>query len=199
MVGNNGSLELNSIYIDGAAAKAAALIIVREALEQVSEQLAEYIRGEIQANGNGSSIMKADAVSLVKSILREASYEQVIYEAGIDDAALAACANDFRVRVLVVLTGNTHSGPIVTKPGQATFAKHVRGPRTSPLTGKPGFMGPNPRVVPLPFFEQTGDITESAAKNSLDKVKSIFEEAVTKCSQQLSSGEFWNQFIRIGK
>lgn len=199
MAGNNGSLELNSIYIDGAAAKAAALIIVREALEQVSEQLAEYIRGEIQANGNGSSIMKADAVSLVKSILREASYEQVIYEAGIDDAALAACANDFRVRVLVVLTGNTHSGPIVTKPGQATFAKHVRGPRTSPLTGKPGFMGPNPRVVPLPFFEQTGDITESAAKNSLDKVKSIFEEAVTKCSQQLSSGEFWNQFIRIGK
>ena len=148
-------------------------------------------------NGNGSTIMRQDAVDLVKTIMREANYEKVIVESGIDQMALAGLANDMRVRVLVVLHGNTASGPIVTKPGQQTFGKNVTGPRLSPLTDKPGYRGPKPRVNPLPFFEQTHDIGEQALENIEKQIQPIFDEACEWIIAEITSSGFWEQFITI--
>ena len=183
-------LDMKTVRINTAAAKSRVLLLVKDALNQVAEQMGELIQREIAHNGNGSSAMKQDAINLVKTIMKEANYERVIMESGIDETTLAGLANDLRVRVLVVLHGNMASGPIVTKPGQQTFAKGVKGPRLSPLTDKPGYQGPNPRVVHLSFFEQPNDMTQGAMNNIENQIKPIWEEA-------LSSGDFWAPFISI--
>lgn len=173
----NLNIEMNQISINTAGAKARVLLLVKDALNQVAEQMGELIQREIARNGNGSSAMKQDAISLVKTIMKEANYERVIVESGIDETMLSNLANDFRVRVLVVLHGNMASGPIVTKPGQQTFAKGVKGPRLSPLTGKRGYDGPNPRVKHLDFFEQDYDMTDGAIQNIEKEIEPIFKDA----------------------
>ena len=190
-------LDMKTVSINAAAAKARVLLLVKDALEQVADQMGELIKREIAHNGNGSSEMKEDATSLVKTIMKEANYEKVIVESGIDETVLAGCANDMRVRVLVVLHGNMASGPIVTKPGQMTFAKGVKGPRLSPLTDMRSYRGPNPRVKHLTFFEQDVDITEGAIQNIVKQIEPIWEAATKWIVAEISSGAFWEPFIHI--
>ena len=190
-------IEMNTVSINTVAAKARVLLLVKDMLERVADQMGDLIKREIDHNGNGSHAMKADAVSLVKTIMKEANYEQVIVESGIDESTLSNCANDFRVRVLVVLHGNMASGPIVTKPGQMTFAKGVVGPRLSPLTGQRGYAGPNPRVKHLDFFEQPHDMTEGAIANIEKQIEPIWKDACNWIVAEISSAEFWEPFIKI--
>ena len=86
------SLKLNNIWFDSAAASEAIMKIVQENLEACAEQLAQIIQEQIMANGHGSSAMKTDAASLVKHVLREASFQKVVYEAGITDEAMGSAA-----------------------------------------------------------------------------------------------------------
>lgn len=190
-------LDMRTVSINTTAAKAQVLQIVKDAMNQVAEKMGDAIAREIAHNGNGSSAMKQDAINLIRTIIREANYERVIMESGIDDEALGGCAEDLRVRVMVVLHGNTASGPIVTKPGQMTFAKGVKGPRLSPLTDKPGFRGPNPRVVNLSFFEQPKDITEGMIENIEKQIEPIWDDAMKWIVAEISSGAFWEPFITI--
>ena len=149
-------LDMKTVSINTAAAKAKVLLVVKDAMEQVAEQMGDLIKREIAHNGNGSSIMRNDAINMVKTMIKEANYEKVIYESGIDPTTLAGCAFDMRVRVLTVLTGNQHSGPLVSKPGASTFKKNVTGPSASRAAN----------VYPLPEgFNQNFDLTAQGMDN----------------------------------
>lgn len=138
--------------------------------------------------GHGSTDMKSDAASLVNHVLREASFQRVVFDAGITDEAMGAiAAEDFFVRVMVVLHGNQAHGPIWTKPGGSTFAKGVVGPRESPAK----------ELKPLPFFDQPGDRVRAIIDSAIKLITPIFDACVASIHEQIS-GDFLTQFLHIG-
>ena len=181
-------LDMKTVSINTVGAKVRVMEICKEAMEQIAEQMGDLIKHEIDSNGNGSSIMRKDAIDMVKTICKEANYEHIIYESGIAPEAFAACAQDMRVRVLTVLTGNQHGGPLYTKPGQKTFKKHVTGPSES--TAK--------SVYPLPAgFNQPFDITQNLIENVERRIEPIWTYAQKWIIDEISSPAFWDKFITI--
>lgn len=181
-------LDMKTISIDTTRAKIRVIEICREALDQVAEQMGDMIKQEIERNGNGSKVMRDDAVNMVKTICKQSNYEKIIYESGISPEALAACAFDMKVRVLTVLTGNQHGGKLYSKPGQQTFKKHVRGPSQSEAK----------EVYPLPEgFNQPFDITQNLIDNVERRIEHIWTYAQQWIIDEISSSAFWDQFISI--
>lgn len=181
-------LDMKTVSINTAAAKIRVMEICKEAMEQVAEQIGELIKHEIDSNGNGSSVMRQDAVNMVKTICKQANYAKIVYESGIAPEAFAACAQDMRVRVLTVLTGNQHGGKLYTKPGASTFKKNVTGPSASGAES----------VYPLPDgFNQPFDITTNMIKNIELRIEPIWIYALEWIRDEISSSAFWNRFITI--
>lgn len=91
-------------------------------IDELSYKFQEIIIREIRENGNGSGIMKDEAVRHVKEISRKITNGVIELEVGVDENIGDEIA---RIRTVVVLHGNLNSGPLFTKPGQSTWRKHV--------------------------------------------------------------------------
>lgn len=181
-------LDMRTVSINTVGAKIRVMEVCKEAMEQVAEQMGDMIKEEIERNGNGSEVMRRDAVNMVKTICKQANYEKIIYESGIAPEAFASCAQDMRVRVLTVLTGNQHGGRLYTKPGASTFKKNVTGPGPSGAQS----------VYPLPDgFNQPFDITANMIDNIEKRIDHIWSFALKWIMDEISSSSFWDQFISI--
>ena len=91
-------------------------------IDELSARFQEIIIREIRANGNGSGLMKDEAVRHVKEISRKIRNGVIELEVGVDENISDERA---RIRTVVVLHGNLHDSPFVTKPGENTCRKHV--------------------------------------------------------------------------
>ena len=108
------------------------------ALNRLSRGIQDIMRREIMANGNGSAIMRRTACEQVKEISRSINEKEVELVVGIDEDKLGGFTDQTFVRTMVVLHGNVTSGPLMTKPGQMTWNKHVTNMSMSPLLNKDG-------------------------------------------------------------
>ena len=109
-------------------------------LDDLSHALVAIVQREIFLNGNGSTLMRMSAAAEVVETKREITRDEIRLEAGIDSATLKSQENVY-VRVMVVLHGNQGSGPLMTKPGQLTWNKHVLVKRMS--TARSAYPMPN--------------------------------------------------------
>ena len=91
-------------------------------LDELSYKFQEIIIREIRENGNGSGIMKDEAIRHVKEISRKITNGIIELEVGVDENIGDERA---KIRTVVVLHGNVNSGSLVTKPGESTWRKHV--------------------------------------------------------------------------
>ena len=91
-------------------------------LDELSYKFQEIIIREIRENGNGSGLMKDEAIRHVKEISRKVTNRMIELEVGVDENISEERA---RIRTIVVLHGNLHNSPFVTKPGEQTWRKHV--------------------------------------------------------------------------
>ena len=91
-------------------------------LDELSYKFQEIIIRQIRENGNGSGLMKDEAIRHVKEISRKITNNTVEIEVGVDEDVGDEQA---RIRTIVVLHGNLHDSPFVTKPGEQTWRKHV--------------------------------------------------------------------------
>lgn len=96
--------------------------VIEICLDELSVSFQEVIRKQIINNGNGSSIMKDEALRHVKEISRKLDNGIAELEVGVDEDIADERA---RIRTVVVLHGNLNSGPLFTKPGKPTWRKHV--------------------------------------------------------------------------
>lgn len=96
--------------------------IIEISLDELSFMFQEIIRKQIVQNGNGSGIMKDEALRHVKEISRNYKDGIIELEVGVDENIGDERA---RIRTVVVLHGNLNSGPLFTKPGKQTWRKHV--------------------------------------------------------------------------
>ena len=91
-------------------------------VDELSYKFQEIIIRQIRKNGNGSGQMKDEAVRHVKEISRKITSQMIELEVGVDENISDERA---RIRTIVVLHGNLHNSPFVTKPGEQTWRKHV--------------------------------------------------------------------------
>ena len=89
-------------------------------VDELSIKFQEIIRREIIANGNGSRIMKEEALKHVKEISRVIKGNMITLEVGVDEDIGDEQA---RIKTMVVLHGNLHNSPFTTKPGD--FSEYV--------------------------------------------------------------------------
>ena len=155
----------NKISINTAGATTAILKAAEAYMNQTSDKLIEIMKIQIDTNGNGSKIMRSDAIRAVREISREVAEDHITIEAGFDEAMAASMAKDFYVRTMVVIHGNQAGGPIHTKPGQSTWKKHVIG------YGMSGAKS----VYDIPQFNQN-DVSKKIVDNTMKEVKKYFKE-----------------------
>ena len=97
--------------------------IVNIKLDEFARTMIRVLGNAIYSAGNGSTRMKTDAVKQVKELSRSGGGGIYEMEVGIDEGAIS---DDIaRIRTIVVLHGNLHSGPLRTKPGEDTWDKHI--------------------------------------------------------------------------
>ncbi len=155
-------------------------------MSETSDILLMIMKKEIDRNGNGSSYMKTDAKRVVREILHEVVADHINIEAGFDEAMAHGMATDFYVRVMVVVYGNQAGGPITSKPGMATFKKHVTGP--SPSTAKTKY--------DIPQFNQY-DASDGILENTMKEIERYFDVMIAKLNDVLSA-EFFAGFLTGG-
>lgn len=114
----------NVLTFDSAGAMNLIRQVIDWHLDELSGFLQNIVRAAIVALGNGSKVMRLFTAGVVEETKREITNSQVVLEVGIKMENLP---EDGFVRVSVVLEGNQGSGPLVTKPGNVTWRKHVVG------------------------------------------------------------------------
>lgn len=122
------------------------------AVDRLSNSVQMLMVREIQKNGNGSREMRDIAASNVKEISRKITDTEVELIVGIDENTLGGFTDRNFTATMVVLHGNVTSGPLMTKPGQMTWTKHVRSMRLSPPTNKDGSPR-KPRIMPVAMMQ----------------------------------------------
>lgn len=118
----NLKFEPMKFHFNSAGAMAEIEEAISIALDELSYQFQQIFIEEIYANGNGSHIMKDEAVRHVKEISRKNDGGIIELEVGVDENI---SGERERIRTVVVLHGNLNSGPLFTKPGKPTWRKHV--------------------------------------------------------------------------
>ena len=177
-------LTIYSLGFDSNAAMADIRDIIDVCLDELSVSFQEIIRREIMENGNGSGIMKAEAVKHVREMSRSFKGNIITLEVGVDESEPESL--QAKIRTSVVLHGNITGGPLYTKPGQSTWKKHVVGPSES--TAK--------TVYHLAQFEQT-DVSGHILSNSMKKVKKHIAEFLAAVSEALDLLD-WSEYITGG-
>lgn len=122
----------NRLYFNSVGCMNEIKHIIGMQLDKLSVLMIRIISTEIQKNGNGSSKMKSRAIQNVKETKREITNDHVTLEVGIDLDELKGDEELF-VCVSVVLHGNMNGAAwtwrdaqvMYTKPGVATYGKHV--------------------------------------------------------------------------
>lgn len=117
--------ELNPVRFDSAGCMRAIVARAEMYMNATATQMMEIMRVYVDKLGNGSGAMKADAKKAIREILHEVTSEYINLEIGVDESYAKSMSEQFFVRTMVVLHGNQGSGPIHTKPGKATWKKHV--------------------------------------------------------------------------
>lgn len=177
------------LSFDAKGAKAAIDEIIDFNLDELSNYLQRTVRSEIFRNGNGSpKVMRLFAAALVEETKREITDDLVTLEVGIKMEGLP---EDAFVRVSVVLHGNQGSGPLMTKPGQMTWGKHV--------IGKSASTAKTAHALPDGFNQDDkfDDILEQVVKNVENesaKYVRAFIRAVNRDVQQID----WSRFLTGG-
>lgn len=170
-------------------------------LDDLSRQLQAIVANEIWKNGNGSSVMRLDAIMQVKETKREITNNMILLEVGIDMDGLKGKSEDLFVRASVVLHGNMKGDSwtwrdarvLYTKPGIATYGKNVTDKRVHvPKEYKP-------RALPVEFSQQNviGDIIEGVSKNTEAQMHKRVDEFKDNVSKALNSIN-WSSFITVG-
>lgn len=167
-------LILYPLKFDYAGAQAEIYDAINVCLDELSTDFQEIIRREILANGNGSGVMKREAIKHVKEISRSITSASVELEVGVDESGFGS--DQAKIRTLVVLYGN---GEIWTKPGQATWKKHVVGP------------GPNKvqSSYRLPDLEQT-DVSGELLKNAMKEVRKKVKDFIDAVKMAIETIDF---------
>lgn len=174
-------LTLYPIHYDAVRATAEIVEAIDVCVDELSAEFQEIVRGQILVNGNGSGIMKAEAVKHVKELHRSVSSKKVELEVGVDEDE----AGDVqaRIRTVVVLHGNLAGGALFTKPGVATWKKHVVGPSES--NAKTSYR--------LADFEQT-DVTAMIKENAMKEVRQYIDQFLTAVAEAIATIDF-SQFL----
>ena len=152
-------------------------------LDELSGQFQEIIRKQIRENGNGSGIMKDEAMRHVKEFSRKFSGSVIELEVGVDEDIGDERA---RIRTVVVLHGNQNSGPLLTKPGQATWKKHVSFRSQSTAT----------KVYHLDNLMQL-DISGKLLENAMKEVEKYADDFLNAIEQVVSMIDF-SQYVIVG-
>ena len=148
-------------------------------LDELSISFQTLIRRQLIENGNGSRIMRDVAAGHVKEISRKFYDGMIELEVGVDENISDERA---RIRTLVVLYGNVTNGPLMTKPGQQTWRKHVsyRGLSEAKTAHR------------IPHWEQTdvsGKIMQNVM-NDIDKLVGRFLRDITHALDTIDFSEF---------
>lgn len=138
-------------------------------LDELSYKFQEIIIRQIRENGNGSGIMKDEAIRHVKEISRKITNSEIELEVGVDENISDERA---RIRTIVVLHGNLHNSPFVTKPGEPTWRKHVAYRATS--RAKSVYV-----LYNLMQFDVAGKLLENSM-NEVEKYTKTFMDNVQK-------------------
>lgn len=95
-------------------------------LDELSEKFQALIKRQIMENGNGSGVMRDEAVKHVHEIARRTIGGVIEMEVGVDERELYS-DEQARIRTLVSIYGNIQkdTGTLWTKPGEQTWRKHV--------------------------------------------------------------------------
>lgn len=178
----------NHLSFDSAGAMALIKNIIDAHLSELSDYLVRIVRGEIWLNGNGSHLMRLYADAAVKETKREITNTNVTLEVGIKMDELP---EDGFVRVSVVLHGNQAGGPLMTKPGQITWTKHVLAKHKS--TAQTSYLLPDG----MNQGEKMDDILKNIEENIKHESKKYvdnFIEAVNADVRRIN----WSAFLRGG-
>lgn len=180
-------MPLNKLGFNSRACMEAIKQIADAEISKASEIMLEIFAHYVTELGNGSGIMKMAALACIRETLHEVTDTYLKVKGGVDEDMAKAASEEVYVRVMVVLHGNMHSGPMQTKPGVATFPKHVGARRMSPAK----------EVVPLPFFEQPADVAEQIKESAMrDMEKHI--RAMLRNIAAATSGDFFAGFVTAG-
>lgn len=173
----------NKIGFDVNGAMSEINEVIMLCLDELSVDFQEIIRKEIIKNGNGSDIMKDEALKHVKEISRKFDGGIAELEVGVDENVGDERA---RIRTVVVLHGNLNSGPLFTKPGKQTWKKHVNYRSLSKAK----------TVYHVDNFMQL-DISSKLLENSMKQVEKYarrFLANVTKAMQTIDL----SQYVTVG-
>lgn len=120
-------LVLNKIGYDVAGCNRAIEFIIKAKVDELSDRVIQLFREQIDMNGNGSSVMRADAKRAVREISRKMEEGILTLEIGVDEDFARSVSSQFYIRTMVAIHGNLMlgGGRIYTKPGQDTWKKHV--------------------------------------------------------------------------
>lgn len=170
---------------------------LRIALDRLSREVQWLMMREIQTNGNGSKEMRDIAVRNIKEISRTVTDESVELVVGIDESGLGDFSDRNFVATMVVLHGNVTSGPLMTKPGQMTWTKHVRQYRLSPPTNEDGTPR-KPKMMPDSFmqfekvsgFGASRNMLKNIFENQIDHVLSQFNQSLDDLMNSIDYSQF---------
>lgn len=184
-------LQLKNIWFDAAGCQNAIMIKARDYMDKVADEMVDIFKQETMANGIGSGFMKGSAASVARKMLKEASFDKLLYTAGLDDGVWAGLSHEMYVRCVVVFFGNLNTWDGWSKPGEMVFSKGVTNEHES-----------DPTIPAHPFaggWLMPGDgVAEGIVNNTEAKIKSIFEGAVKALNAEINSPGFLSQFVRVG-
>ena len=157
-------------------------------LDSLSMFLQNIVRAAIVGLGNGSKIMRLYAAGVVEETKRSVTNSLVTLEVGIKMNKLP---EDGFVRVSVVLSGNQSEGPLMTKPGQLTWGKHVIGRGMSKAKIS----------YPLPAgfnqTDKTNEVMNMIKKNVENDANKRINDFINNVNHDLANLNF-SQFIHVG-
>lgn len=184
----------NKLSFDTAGCMAAIQKNINLRLDDLSQVLVLIVQGEIWNNGNGSRVMRFDAVAQVKETKREVTDDHILLEVGIDFDKLKS-KEDLFVRVSVVLHGNMQgsywtwrdAAVMYTKPGMETYGKNVTNKRVHvPKEYKPRAM--------LGFAQQ--DVSKYISENTDVEINHHVEDFMNIVSRDIDNFD-WSQFVIV--
>lgn len=154
-------------------------------LDELSYMFQELLIRQMRENGNGSSIMKDEAVTHVKEISRKYKGGTVELEVGVDENISDERA---RIRTLVVIYGNIEkdTGTLWTKPGEQTWRKDVAYRDESKAK----------TAYPLYRFIQF-DVHGKLLENCLKEIEKYGNDFIDALRQALDTIDF-SDFIIVG-
>ena len=172
-------LQLNKLSLDVNGLMSEINESIYICVDELSYRFQEIIIRQIRQNGNGSGIMKDEAISHVKEISRKITNSMIELEVGVDENISDERA---RIRTIVVLHGNLHDSPFVTKPGEQTWRKHVAYRAKS--NAKSVYV-----LYNLMQFDVAGKLLENSM-NEIEKYTKVFMDNVQRAIDLIDFSEY---------